>query len=1511
MNKLQKYFGVLLVGFFINALLGSTSVSADESVEIPSIAALPKESCSLGFSCQATASCRGGSVIGLCSKALAAGYTLRLRGKIPESLNIFATKYNGFPVDQTKLVLRIYDDNKKPFIDMIITRESVGFSLVSVLDTSSFVSAKRISRGINLNTTPSNFRVEGGDTFDLYLFYRNSYLTFLFKHKDGKYYEVGSLFIENKIISSIAPLTGPMDYDIFFEQSMTLSIPSTYVTFVIPGNPSPEIYSGPFVIRRGTYVVYPGGGIIEDGTKFVFNQGQVNSNKIEFKFVKYNESKVQVTIGITYFGNYKYRFKITNNYKKEVQEVDFDGKPLNGYHVASSGADIVHLGYLFTDGYLLVCVGDNCFASTNISGSEIGRIESTIWFTSSVMLSFPDQNLTGGAIGKYKCKVGETTCSGSEYRLKNPLSPGQKLEIQSLYIQGGYFKTFASIAQSDIIGAIAMGDSDNMKAAVFFSKNSLSLMMFSGNGIVTDSCSIYLSGTNVFDVKKEIKLIIGVSSSNKLGVSGYFGESILLLCELNLGSTIINKFKPIQDGRQTAPFKFTFSNDYPAQGYEGISGGSSISRSQQQAANCYLVTNGQCNASKIVHVNGLGFVKGIYMMIKSSSVTFPFTFKIKSSENNSDQFAFTLISTGKFSMRNINTQDIFFTKIPPGCMERILLEGLSLLLSSDASKVYASVCGLLLGSVPSTSLNKKLTFIFHDNMKGNVVQLSTFPVYGGGNFALDYETEKYSIYSSNIRKDDDLSFASPCDAKKALSASVDNCSSLINMNESKLTNGYSIFITGTVEKPSSHLEQAFNIGIPIDSVIQVFHLKASNGRTIYQFFVTQDQLGLSIHNPNGIERYSSSHVGAPVPPSVNLEVGARYKVGIGFKDSAINLLIENPYGSGKFALLRRTLVSQISAWGETIYNFKFTELLPINSIVPELLVKTPYSYSLSNNLNTWFPVSKEYYALKSSDDSCTLNIYGICTTKKVYMPGNKPVNNDSKFFIRFYSFQKNTFSIYFKREDGTVVAQFDFTSSSTLWNGSITVKFSTGLEVSTDTYTLNLASNDFIVHFTANAMGYYLGGQWRVFLALKEKSNFNQLSISQLDGFVIEYVRASNTNPSPWQYFKYGSTTSKASMVLGYDECNAQSPRQSWFSRTGVFYPGCSVESLCSTSLHPNRFAISFKSHYPTYVKDEISKTFPNFPGFLNSIVLLYNGSVVYTLVIARKYISFFSSLYSGEAGTFSSCSSQVPEESEFQPGKQYYITFYVNGSELHVYFHIYKVGKSVLLCKLPYNNHFNAAKTFGQVFISSSNTAAGVFYNFVRTLYNPNLNPSYLYPMGTVISKNAILSSGMPFSPNESLSIEMTCGKDLIFSGQTGKPQLTLKTDGSKFTLENIPGKLSATGTFSGDCVCSANKKIIVNLAYVNGQFRLIACKVSAASIFTTGVSIYQVSSEVELKVIYRTDLRLAVANSLTSSQITKVEEQPDTSKDEENASSSDKYIPESFTIQATMHVIPKYTTS
>ncbi|OII74302.1 uncharacterized protein cubi_01146 [Cryptosporidium ubiquitum] len=1511
MNKLQKYFGVFLVGLFINTLLGSTSVSATTDAEIASIASLPRESCSLGFSCQATASCRGGSVIGLCSKKLADGYTLRLRGKIPESLNIFATKFNGFPVDQTKLVLRIYDDNKKPFIDMIITKETVGFSLVGALDTMNFVSSKRISKGINLDTTPSNFRVEGGDSFDIYLFYRNTYLTFLFKHKDGKYYEVGSLFIENKIISSIAPLTGPMDYNVHFEQSIALSIPSTYVTPVIPGNPSPLIYSGPYTIRRGTYVVYPGGSVIEDGIKFVFNQGEVSSNKVKHKFIKYNESKTQVTISITYSGNYKYKFNIVNDFKKETQNVDFDASSLKNNHLGANGADIVHLGYLFTDGNLVVCIGDTCFASTNISGSEIGKIETTVWFTGSVMLSIPDQTLVGSAVGKYKCKVGETSCTGSEYRFKNPLSPGQKLEIEGLYSQGDYFKAFASTAQKELIGAIAMGDSDHMRAAVFLTKNSVSLMMFSDSGIATDSCSVYLSGNNVLDRTKEIKLIIGLSNSNKLGVSGYFGNNVLLLCELNLGSAIINRVRPVKDNFHSSSSKFTLSNDYPAQGYEGISGGSSTSRTQQQAANCYLATNGQCNAAKIVHMDGLGFVKGTYMTVKSSSVTFPFTFYVKSSDNNSDQLAFTFISTGKFSMRNVNTQDIFYTKIPPSCLERILLQGLSILLSSDQSRLYASICGLVLGSVPTTSLNKKLTFIFHNNMKGNTVEVSTFPVYGGGSVALDYEAEKYSAYSSNIRKDDDLSFASPCDAKKAISTSLGDCSSLINMSTSKLTNGYSIFITGTVEKPSSHVEQAFNIGIPIENTIQVFNLKADNGRTIYQFFITQDQLGLSIHNPNGIGGYPPSHVGASVPPNVNLEEGAKYKVGIGFKDAAINLLIENPYGSGKFALLRRTLVSQISAWGETIYNCQFTGFVPINSIVPELLVKSSYSYSLSNNLNVWFPVSKEFYASKTGDDSCTLNVYGVCTTKKVYMPGNKPVNNDSKFFIRLYSFQKTAFSIYFKKEDGTVVAQFDFTSSSTLWNGNITVKFKTGFEESTDSYNLNLGSSDFIVHFTGNAMGYYLGGQWRVFLSLKDHSNFNQVSVSQLDGFVIEYVRTTNSNPSPWQYLKYGSTTAKASMVLAYDQCNSQTPTESWFSRTGVYYPGTSIENLCSTALHPDKFAITFKSHYPTYVKDELSKTFPNFPGFLNSFVLLYNGSVVYTLVVARKYISFFSSLYSGEAGSFSSCSSQVPDESEFQPGKQYYITFYVDGTDLHVYFHSYIVGKSALLCKLPYNSHFNAAKTFGQVYISSSNTVAGVIYNIKRTLYNPSLNTNYLYPMGTVTSKNAILSSGMPFSPNESLSIEMTCGKDLIFSGQTGKPQLKLSTNGSKFTLENIPGKINATGTLSGDCVCSTNKKIIVNLAYINGQFRLIACKTSAASIFTTGVSIYQVSSEVELRVTYRTDLRLAVANSLTSSQIIKVEEQPDTSKDDENAAIADKYIPESFTIQATMHVIPKYTTS
>ncbi|EAK89002.1 hypothetical protein [Cryptosporidium parvum Iowa II] len=1507
MNRLQKYFGVFLAGLFLNTLLGCASVSASSETEIPPAASVPRESCSLGFSCQST-SCRGGSVIGLCSNKLSSGYTLRLRGKIPDSINLFASKFNGIPVEQTKLVLRIIDDNKKPFIDMVITKETIGFGLVGEVDTKNFVDSKRISKGISIDRTPSNFRVESGDDFDYYLYYNNSYLTFLFKHKDGKYYEVGSLYILNKAISSIVPLTGPMDYNIHFEQTMTLTAPKTFVQHTMPGNPSSQVYSGPFSLRRGTEVVYPGGNIFEDGVKIVINQGEITSNKVKHTFIKYNDSKIQLTISITYSGNNKYKFLIQNAHKNENKEVNFDANSLKNH--LNSG-DIVHLGYFFTDGHLLICIGDTCFASTEIKGAQINKIRTTVWFTTSVMLSIPEQTLMGSAVGRYKCRVGETSCYGSEFRLQNPLSPGQKVEIQSLYDSGNYFNDYANISQKELFGAIAMGDAENMRAAVFLSVNSVSLVLFSESGILTDACSVYLSGNNVFNQKNEIKIIVGLSNNNKLGVSGYIGNKVLLFCDLNLGSISITRFRPVKDNVYSGSSKYTLSNDYPAEGYEGISGGSSTSRTQQQAANCYLATNGECNASQIVHMDGSGFVKGTYLTVKSSSVIFPFTFYVKSSDNNSDQFAFTVISTGKFSMRNVNTQDIIYAKIPPSCMERILHEGLSVLLSSDQSKIYASICGLLLGSVPSTSLNKKLKFIFHKNMSGNSVRVATFPVFGGGSVALEYTSEKYSTNSDNIKKDDDLTFHSPCDARKSVSTSLDNCSSLINMSTNRLTNGYSIMITGTVEKPSSNLEQAFNIGIPIENAIQVFNLKASNGRTILQFFITEDQLGLSIHNPLAITR-NNGHVGAPIPSSVNLEEGSKYRIGIGFKDSAINLLIENPYGSGKFAMLRRNLVSVISAWGETAYNRDFTKYEPINSIVPELLVKSPYSYSLSNNVNTWFPVSKEFYAPRSGDNSCTLSIYGVCTTSKVYMPGNKPVNNDAKFFIRFYSFQKNTFSLSFKREDGTIVAQLEFSSTSTLWSGSVTIKFTTRFERSTDTYSVyNFGSKEFIIQFVGNAIGYHLDGQWKVLLALENKDNFNQVLVSQLDGFVIEYVKTDSSNPAPWQYIKYGSTTAKASMVLAYNLCNAQNPTYGYFSTPGVYLPASSIENLCSTSLHPNHFSLVFKSRYPNYVKDEVAKTFPNFPGFLHSIVLLYNGSVVYTLVIARKYISFFSSLYSGEAGTFSSCSSQVPDEAEFQPGSKYYITFFVDGSDLHVYFHSYVVGKSALLCKLPYNQHFNAAKTFGQVFIDSSQTTAAIVYGLKRTLYTPNLNASNLYPMGTVVSKNAILSSGMPFSPNESLSIEMTCGKDLIFSGQTGKPQLRLKTNGSSFTLENVPGKINATGTLSGGCVCSTNKKIVVNLAYVNNQFRLIACKVSAASIFTTGVSIYQISSEVELSVTYRTDLRLASATSLTSSQISKVEEQPDTSKDEENIANSGKYIPESFSVQATLHVIPKYSTS
>ncbi|KAJ1608376.1 signal peptide-containing protein [Cryptosporidium canis] len=1507
MKKLQRCFGAFLAGLLLNAVLGTASTSAPAATEIPAIATPPRESCSMGFSCQSNLSCRGGSVIGLCSRRLGNGYTLRLRGKVPESVDIFTTKFNGYIVEQTRLILRVINGDKLPFADIVITSESVGIGLVGRTDELSTDDQKRIYKGITIQRDVNNFRIEPGDEFDLYMFYGSDYFTLIFKHKNGKYYEAGGIYVRNMSVSSIVPISGPMDYDILFEQSTSLAIPSTYVRYATPTHPTPQAYAGPFGTVKGTHLVYPGGGIFEDGIKFMVAQGDVRSNNVHHKFTRLRDSKVQVKITIGHLGNNRYRFLIENFHNSETKEVVINAAGDSPVHV--NNGSITHLGYLFTDGHLLICISDSCFASTVIKGAEIGKIETNVWFTITPIFALPEQSLSSSAVGRYKCRIGETSCFGIEYRLQNPLSPGQRVEIQSLYDNGDYFRMHARISQKNLFGAIVMGDNENFRVAVFLAKNSVSLAIFSESGILTDSCSTYLSGNNALRTDNELRTIVGISNENKLGVSGYINGEPKLYCDLSLGSISITRIKSIKNNVHSGSSMFTLSSDYPAKGYEGISGGSSASRTQQQAENCYLATNGECQASKIVHMDGLGFIDGTYLTIKSSSVTFPFTFYVKSTDNNSDQLSVSVISTGKFSMRNINTQDVIYSKIPPSCIERILLEGLSLLLSSDKTRVFASVCGFVLGSVPSTSLNKKLTFVFHENMKGNSVRVSTFPVYGGGNVILHHTAEKYSAQSQNIVADDDLSFASPCDARKSVSTRLDRCSSLINMNESRLTNGYSIIITGTVEKPSSSVEQAFNIGIPIDNVIQVFNLKAANGRTLYQFFITQDQLGLSIHHHNGI--IVGRHVGVAVPSSVNLEEGSRYRIGIGFKDSNVNMLIETPFGSGKYSRLRRSLVSQISGWGETIHNFQFTQYEAIRSIVPELLVKSSYDYSLSNNLNTWFPVSKDFYTPSSGDNSCTLSIYGVCTTYKVFMPGNKPVLNDSKFIMRFYTFQNNSFSIYLKREDGVIVAQFDFTSASTMWNGQVTIKFRTRSEESTDKYTVDLRSSEFIISLVGNSMGYQLGGQWKVLLALSDNDNFNQIIAPQLDGFVVEYIRTSNSNPSPWEYLKYGSTTAKASMTIAYDQCRAQNPSQSSFSKVGVNYPASAVENLCSTSLHPNKFAVTLKSQFPSYVKGEIAKTFSNFPGFLNAIVLLYNGSVVYTLIVARKYISFFNSLYSGEAGNFYSCSSQVPDESEFQPGKRYLINFYIHEAELHVYFHSLNQGKSALLCKLPYNSHFNAVKSFGQIY-PSSNTQLSISYNLVRILYNPTLNKSYLYPMGTVMTKNAILSSGMPFSPNESLSVQMTCGKDVIFSGQTGRPQLTLKTNGSKFTLENIPGRISATGTLSGDCVCSNNKRIVVNLAYVRGQFRLIACKASAASVLTTGVSIYQISSEAELKVIYRTDLRLAVATSLTSSQISKVEEQPDTSKDEADAASgNDKYIPEAFEIQASMHVVPSYVSS
>ncbi|KAH8741417.1 hypothetical protein FG386_003264 [Cryptosporidium ryanae] len=1503
MNRLLSYIGVVFISLCVSSFVSITS--ADSTEVIPAIASSPKESCSLGYSCQ-TISCRGGSLVGLCSNKIASGYTVRMRGKLPRRINPYITKYMGIAIDQTRLVLRVFDDNRAPYIDIHIGVETVGFTLLGQ-ESSRFDSSSRKYAGITLEREPENFRNSGGDDFDIYLFYRSGYLTMLFKHKNNKYYEAGSLAISNKVLSHIAPITGPVDYDINFEQSMSLSIPS-YVSYSFPGGEnSKQVYSGPFTVRKGTFVVQPGGDIFEDGIRFVIYQGKLTINGgVTFSFSSnFNPSNIKLKVTIKNINNLRFRLTVNNIFKNknEVVEVDVSNAKTN-----SDSDCLRNMSFIISGGNLLFCVGDSCYASFDIRGAEISRIDSTVWFTTVQTFGHLDPVLYGSAIGKHKCKVGDISCSGTEMRLSNPLAPGQQVKIVTNDSGGQMNSKFSSEAQRNVFRSILMGDSNNMRVAAFIATDSISILVFSEGGIVTDSCSVYLSGASRLSQNVgELTLYVGLSNRNKLGVSGLVGGTIKLYCEVSIGSISIKNIRPFLNSHHSNISTFTLTKDYPENGYDSISGGSADSRSLQQTSNCYLSTNGNCNSMKAVHMNGVGFVDETYVLIKSEKISFPFSIYVKSTENNSDQLVFSMISTGKIGIRNLNESNVVvYSIVPPICLERILFDGLTLLLSSDSSKVYASACGYLLGSVSSRGLNKKLTYVFHSNMVGNTIQVTNYPVYSGSLAALDYVSQPYS--STKI-VDDELKFHSPCDANNKQTVSCNQASSIINLPNIKLPDGYSIAITGIVEKPTGSFESALNIGVSAENIIQIFSLRADNNRDIYQLFITRTQLGLSIHNPKDISQYLG-HFGADIPPNVDLEEGAKYKIGIAFYNKEVNVFIESPYGSGNLLFLRRNIISQVFEWGETPYNVNFRNFEPIRSIVPVLLVKSPYDYSLDTRYSLWGPIRNTYKSAKPGDKSCTLPVFGVCSTPTVYMPGNKPVYQSVIFIFYFYYFNTNTFTLFFKKEDGSVVAEFIFTKKETLWNQTIDIYVRTNLENSKKVFSTGISNNDFRIFYSGQSFGYRVNRTWMNLLLLNENEHFNHITSTHVDGFVSEFIPVSNTNPGLWglsDNSSYGSAKAKSTKVSAYQKCDKSTPSESKYSSYNVYYPGSAIENLCSTSLHPDNFAITFKSRYPSFTSEEVSKVFSNFPGFLQSFVLTYNGAVVYTLVVARKYIVLFNSINNGNAGSFSSCSSQVPNESEFDQGRNYYITFFVLGGELHVYFHSYSVGKSALLCKIPYTHHFNSARVFGQLNVSDSDTVALAIYDLKRTLYNPTLSANNIYPMGTVRSKNVIISSGAPFSPGESLSVELECGKDVIFAGQTGKTQLQLVTNGDSFTINNVPGKIVAEGKLTGDCICSSGKRIVVNLAYVSNQFRLIACGASAASILTNGASIYQISSEAEIQVIYRTDLRLAVATSLTTSQISRVEEQPDTSRDEQ-LNVSKHYLPESFEIPAIMHVIPSY---
>lgn len=1480
----------------------------------PLAASILQENCSIKGSCESGISCTGAGIIGLCPNSLLNKYAIQINGTIPTGPNFLLTSHYQIPWYYTQVLYLILDGDGDPFIMLHIGQESMGLALLNHPIMMLTQSNQYIN--VNSNLYPGNignmYHVFPNDNYIVWLIYEDKKLS-LYYDLSGTIYEMAYINLPNiPIISGIIPYFGVQQKAATFTQLFNFSLskftPLQQMSYNLwqqkiqesSGLWSPDwsCFSGIFGTCMYTSIVQAGNHPFSEGYKISVNQGMYSTTPFVFKFS--NIQSVVATFSINYPGNIYNDVPVTLKNLITGQESNYtipkslSIKASQGYYDT-----YINLSFLITGGYLLVGFDDYYFVGVNVEGLGIHCISSPIWFTSIITTVYPEPTTLGTATGHTKCKVDETNCTGNEMSLTTPLQPGNQIKIvtrfapeSSKYIQE-LLPTIPGIR-----GAITMGDGTYMRAAVLFAQSSVSITIFNNVGILIDSHAIYLPENKELNYNGIVQVFIGVTSNNELAASIMYNGKILQLCSIPLSGISLKSFRVASGYIEGITSNFIYSsNGYPAEGYPEL-----VSKSSPNSESCYISVNGKCSSYQVVGINTNGLSSGIYSLIEATYITLPLTIQFLETSSGKEAVDIYISTNGIIKLSNMLQNVSVSGVLSSTCISNIMFNGLYMVLSVDSDNVYLILCSRLVATIPNSGLDVSLTIIFDENISGITNIISGFPA-----FSLACE-ESLQIVNTNDNYLTEfnltsLEFSSPCSMNGLCSGSTCSGSAVTDICNKELSDGFAVSISGVVQPIISYPEQTIGNSFLYSDTIQIFSFIQDSGLEIFQLIITYNQIAL-------IDVNTGIGVGGSLPLGMILNLGSKYRIWIGFYNSKIIPMVEFPYGSNKKYVIH-SLTSTFADWPQSISQTS-NNIKPLSKIIPILFVQNPYTYSIVYSDSLWYPWTGEYIGQNEGSDSCTLTMFGSCISSTIYMPANIDTVSDIYLDIYLHNWSNNDVTIYFRNSAGESIVTLSMSYTSILYEGnrSFTMSNFVGDKISFTLYNQNSRVINIKLNYTV-AISIYINGLVRSTISARGKK-FNHITTSNIPPINVRLVRSSFSHQPYWQALAYANEIARSEIASGVIGCSQDIPLYDWYSVSNEIVPGYEIQYLCMPN--PDKYTLIFKSMIPDYVNQQLGQAFRNFPGFLQAIVLLNYDKVAYTVIIARNYISFYSSDYNGTASDYRNCAAKlITDKLEF--GDEYQIFITVNGNNIYTYQKDLKTGDIGLICGIPFTLSFNSAKYLDQ---TNGNYAVGIgeFFDYVPNSTITSNNANQLYPLGFVEDKSIILSSGSPFSLGNSMSLSVKCDHEISFGGISGEPQIHISIKDNKVEISNLIEQVKSIGKIPDECKCLLNSdKIILSIVSLEYGYTLVVCGNIIASIDSNGTSIYQIASEEVLTVHLRPDIRLAVATKSNVKEIQNISSDSDeTTKTNDNdddvgtIKSIPTELPKEFRIITTLYVKPSY---